>query len=29
LVVLNAVAHQLARACYYILREQVPFDLHR
>jgi len=29
LVALKTVAHKLARACYYILREQVPFDLHR
>jgi len=29
LVALKAVAHKLARACYHILREQVPFDLHR
>lgn len=29
LVALKAVAHKLARACYHLLREQVPFDLHR
>jgi transposase len=29
LVALKAVAHKLARACYHILRDQVPFDLHR
>lgn len=29
LVALKAVAHKLARACYHMLREQVPFDLHR
>jgi transposase len=29
LVALKAVAHKLARACYHILHEQVPFDLHR
>jgi transposase len=31
LVALKAVAHKLARACYHIhiLREQVPFALHR
>lgn len=29
LVALKAVAHKLARACYHVLREQVPFDLHR
>jgi transposase len=29
LVALKAVAHKLARACYHILREQVPFELHR
>jgi len=29
LVALKTVAHKLARACYHMLREQVPFDLHR
>lgn len=29
LVALKAVAHKLARACYHMLREQVPFNLHR
>lgn len=29
LVALKAVAHKLARACYHMLREQAPFDLHR
>ena len=29
LVALKAVAHKLARACYHMLREEVPFDLHR
>lgn len=29
LVALKAVAHKLARACYHLLREQVPFDLAR
>ena len=29
LVALKAVAHKLARACYHVLREQVPFALHR
>ena len=29
LVALKAVAHTLARACYHVLREEVPFDLHR
>jgi transposase len=29
LVALKAVAHKLARACYHVLRDQVPFDLHR
>jgi len=29
LVALKAVAHKLARACYHVLREQVPFDLSR
>jgi transposase len=26
-VALKAVAHKLARACYYIMRDQVPFDV--
>jgi transposase len=26
-VAIKAVAHKLARACYYILRDQVPFDV--
>jgi hypothetical protein len=26
-VALKAVAHKLCRACYYILRDQVPFDV--
>ena len=26
-VAIKAVAHKLARACYYVLRDQVPFDL--
>jgi transposase len=29
LVALKAVAHMLARACYHVLRDQVPFDLSR
>lgn len=29
LVALKAVAHKLARACYHVVREHVPFDLHR
>lgn len=29
LVALKAVAHKLARACYHMLRAQVPFDLSR
>jgi transposase len=29
LVALKAVAHKLARACYYILREQVPFEVNK
>jgi len=28
-VAIKTVAHKLARACYYILRDQVPFDVHR
>ncbi|BFU90869.1 MAG: hypothetical protein NTAFB01_20560 [Nitrospira sp.] len=29
LVALKAVAHKLARACYHMLRDQMPFDLPR
>jgi transposase len=29
LVAIKAVAHKLARACYYIRRDQVPFDLNK
>jgi transposase len=29
LVALKAVAHKLARACYHMLRDQVPFELAR
>lgn len=29
IVALKAVAHKLARACYYMLREQQPFDVTR
>ena len=29
LVALKAVAHKLARACYHVLREEVPFELGR
>jgi len=25
----KAVAHKLARACYYIMRDLVPFDVHK
>ena len=28
-VAIKAVAHKLARACYYILRDQVPFDVNK
>lgn len=28
-VAIKAVAHKLARACYYILRDQVPFEVNR
>jgi transposase len=27
IVATKAVAHKLARACFYILRDQVPFDI--
>jgi len=27
LVAIKTVAHKLARACYYVLRDQVPFDV--
>jgi transposase len=26
-VAIKTVAHKLARACYYVLRDQVPFDV--
>jgi transposase len=26
---IKALAHKLARACYHILRDQNPFDVHR
>ena len=29
IVAIKAVAHKLARACYYILRDHVPFDVNR
>ncbi|CAK0752328.1 transposase [Gammaproteobacteria bacterium] len=29
IVAIKTVAHKLARACYYILRDQVPFDINR
>jgi transposase len=29
MVALKALAHQLARACYYILRDQVPFQVEK
>jgi transposase len=28
-VALKAVAHKLARACYYVMRDEVPFDVNR
>ena len=28
-VALKAVAHKLARACYYVMRDQVPFDVNK
>jgi transposase len=28
-VAIKAVAHKLARACYYVMRDQVPFDLNK
>ena len=28
-VALKAVAHKLARACYHVVRTQVPFELNR
>ena len=27
MVAIKAVAHKLARACYYVLRDQVPFTM--
>jgi len=29
IVAIKTVAHKLARACYYILRDQVPFDVEK
>lgn len=29
MVALKAVAHKLARACYYVLRDQVELDMHK
>jgi transposase len=29
IVAIKAVAHKLARACYYILRDHVPFDVNK
>jgi transposase len=29
IVAIKTVAHQLARACYYILRDRVPFDVNK
>ncbi len=29
IVAIKAVAHKLARACYTILRDQVPFDVEK
>ncbi len=28
-VAIKAVAHKLARACYYVMRDQAPFDVHQ
>ena len=28
-VAIKAVAHKLARACYYVMRDEVPFDVNR
>ena len=28
-VAIKAVAHKLSRACYYIMRDQVPFNVAR
>ena len=29
IVAIKTVAHKLARACYYVLRDRVPFDVHK
>jgi transposase len=29
MVAIKAVAHKLARACYYVMRDEVPFDVNR
>jgi transposase len=28
-VAIKAVAHKLARACYHVMRDQVPFDVNK
>jgi len=28
-VAIKTVAHKLARACYYIMRDRVPFDVNK
>ncbi len=28
-VAIKAVAHKLSRACYYVMRDEVPFDVGR
>jgi hypothetical protein len=28
-VAIKAVAHKLARVCYYVMRDEVPFDVSR
>ena len=29
MVAIKAVAHKLCRACYYIMRDRVPFDMNK
>ena len=29
IIAVKATAHKLARACYYVMRDQVPFDVER
>ena len=28
-IAIKAVAHKMARACYFLMRDQIPFDVHK